>query len=410
MRGHVKRKGRNWYVVLELEPIEIDGKLKRNTKWISVRKELGLNKPATKRQAEELLVKKLREVQEGTYIEPHEMTIKELLDQWLEVYAKANLRPTTYTKYKRHITNHIIPAIGSIEIAKIKPLHIEKLLVSKRTGGRLDGKEGGLSSSTIMDLYKILSGVFQSAVKWELVQRNIMDAVAPPKQEKSALKVWNPEQVKWFLSYLRDHRLYPFYSIALSTGMRRGELLGLRWQDIDWDNQRLAISQTLVVVNGRLQLSKGKTRGSHGVIALSDAEITILRRQRRRQLEELIALGKRNDADLVFLSEEGTPLHPGNLLRHLQTTADIIGLPRITLHGLRHTCATLMLLAGVHPKVVAERLRHSRISTAMDLYSHVLPSMQREAADKLSDLVYAKDILSTEGENLERTSVVQGRW
>lgn len=389
MRGHVQKKGKNWYVVLVFDSIEENGVVKEQKKWISVRKELGLNKPATKRQAQELLVRKLHELQEGTYIEPSEITVKELLEQWIKLYAEPNLRPSTCAKYKAHIKNHIVPAIGRLEVATTKPLHIEKFLVSKKTGGRLDGKDGGLSNSTIMDLYKILRGAFESAVKWELIPRNIMDSVTPPKHEKAIPKVWTPDQVKCFLSSIREHRLYPLYSIALSTGMRRGELLGLRWPDIDWDNKCLAINQTLVMVDGKLQLSKGKTKGSHGVIALSDAELAMLRRQRKQQLEELMILGKRNDAQLVFLSEEGTPINPRNWLRHLQTTADSLGLPRISIHGLRHTCATLMLLAGVHPKIVAERLRHSRISTAMDLYSHVLPSMQAEAAAKLAEYVYA---------------------
>lgn len=388
MRGHVKRKGRNWYVALEFDPIEKDGKLERVTKWISVRKELGLNKPATKKQADALLIAKLSELQRGVFVEPNDMTMAELLELWMETYAKANLRESTILARASYIKNHIVPAIGSIPVTKLKPLHLQKFYSSKLASGRADSKKGGLSPSTINDIHKTIRGALKSAIEWEIVVRNIAESVSPPKVERPELEVWTDDEAKKFLAHIKEHRLYPAYYLVMTTGMRRGEVLGLRWQDINWDQQLLSIRQMVTAPKGKPKISKmTKNDASRRSISLAVTEMEILKEHRRRQQEEMIAYGANWNRDLVFISEVGTIINPRNLLRHFQDNAKKIKLPVIPFHGLRHTSATLMLLLGVHPKVVAERLGHSRVGTTMDTYSHVLPNMQKEAAVALEGLL-----------------------
>lgn len=383
MHGHVEKKGANWYIVLERDR---DDPGERKRTMLSARKELGLNKPSTKKQAQELLVKKLNELQTGTFVEPNEMTLAELLKQWMEVYCQANLRPTTYATHDSYIKNHIIPELGAIPLAKLKPLQIQKFLAGKLRSGRADKGTGGLSPNTVKYFHKIIRKALDQAVKWELVQRNVADAVTPPKTPQGAPKAWASADAKKFLGYVADHRLYPLYLLAISTGMRRGELIGLRWADIDRDRKALSVKQTIVVgEKGRSIASETKTDSSKRAIALSPAILAALEKHRKSQREELLSLGQRSD--LVFTSERGTAYGPRNLLRHFQTTSERAKVPVIPFHGLRHTCATLMLQAGVHPKVVAERLGHSKISTTLDIYSHVMPDMQEDAAQLLEDVL-----------------------
>lgn len=400
MQGHVRKKGNNYYIILELDRDE-NGERKRIS--MSVRKELGLNKPATSKQAKDLLIKKLNELQTGTFVEPNDMTVSQLLDRWMETYGEINLKQTTRDKYQTNIDNHLRPALGHIKLAKLRPLHLQQLYVNKLKGGRADGKPKGLSSNTVRELHKIMNMALTAAVSWELVQRNVAEAITPPKAVPAKRQAWTADEARIFLDYLKKrrkpHRLYPLYYLALATGMRRGELLGLRWQDIDWERQTLSISQTLVTTAaGKTIFSTTKTSSSKRVVALSATTVAELRRHRKRQLEDIMVLGVTDyNQELVFVSEVGTPLSPRNLLRQFQNASKKAGLPVIPFHALRHTSATLMLQQGIHPKVVAERLGHSRISTTLDIYSHVLPDIQAEAADVLEQTLAQKTISSTEG-------------
>lgn len=396
MRGHVQSKlgadGKPvYYVVLELD--RVDGK--RKTKWLNVRKELGLPKPATKRQAEQLLVDKLKELQEGTYIEPSGMTVAEFLKKWVNDYGKGSWRQSTLDNYSTIIRLHINPEIGAIPLDKLRPLNLQQLYAVKMEGGRADKKKGGLSVRTVRLIHHIMNESLAMAVKWGLVSRNVAEATTQPKAAAKKREAWTPEEARAFLSSLSGHRMYPLYLLALSTGMRRGEIIGLRWQDIDLDNGSLAISQAVVAVNGKAIVSEPKTSSSRRTVALSAQVTETLRKHGESQKAELSALGAANEG-FVFTSETGGRLDPRNLLRHFQKTASNAGLRVIPFHSLRHTSATMMLQAGIHPKVVAERLGHSRINITLDTYSHVLPDMQSQAASAM------ENALIGEGEKKER--------
>jgi integrase len=396
MRGHVQKKAGNWYVVLELERGE-DGK--RRQKWISVREELGLPKPATKKQAEELLTKKLKELQDGTYFEPAEITLKEYLNRWLEDYAKLNVRPSTYQNYKTLIEKHIIPALGDIPLKKLRPMHLQRLYADKLQGGRQDKKKGGLSTRTVRYLHSLLHEALAQAVKWELVARNVAEAAQPPRLQSRERQAWTAEQAAQFLEVARSHRLYPLYLLALSTGMRRGEILGLRWEDVDFDAKALYVRQTAVPDKGKVRFSEPKTEKSRRRVALSQKVIEVLKAWRQKQRKEAMALGKPEAANgLVFTSEAGTPINPRNLARNFAMLIDKAKLPPIPFHALRHTYATIMLREGMHPKIIQERLGHSRSSTTLDIYSHVTPDMQATVAERFDEILQ-----STKGGKKERT-------
>lgn len=384
MRGHVRKKKGNWYVVLELDRDELGA---RQQLSLSVRKELGLNKPATKRQAEELLVKKLNELNEGKLIQPSNMTLASYLERWVNDYCRPNLRQTTIDSYLAFIKNHITPTLGDIPIGNLKPAHLQNLYTAKFEV---------LSARSVKYIHTILAKSLKQAVRWELLHRNVAEAVSPPRERPQTKAAWDAVQAAQFLETAKEHRLYPLYLLALSTGLRRGEILGLRWRDIDLKVGTLSVRQTLTCTAAGNVFSEPKTDKARRSVALSPNVVEELKRYKLKQKETCLAIGIPL-SELVFTSEVGTPLGPNNLLRNFKYLTAKAGLPVMPFHNLRHTHASLMLSAGVHPKIVSERLGHSRISTTMDIYSHVLPGLQEEAAAKFDTL------LQTKGGNSEGT-------
>lgn len=408
MRGHVKKNKGTWFVVLELER---DEEGKRKQKWISARKELGLNRPAKKAEADALLLKILSDANKtGYYIEPTAITVEEYMKDWLNEYGKANLRESTAETYEYHIKHHIIPEIGHLQLNKLRPYHIKKLYNDKVSGGRADGKDGGLSTSTLQCIHSIISKALKTAVADEILIRNAADAVAPPRQREDILKdendkAWGLEEAVTFLEAVKEHRLYPLYLLAIYTGMRRGELLGIRWKDIDTQKGAVHIRQELIVTKKGIKIEEPKTKKSKRSIAISKEIIQVLKRRKTDQSEELLKVGRTAEAaksDLVFTTSVGTPMGPRNLTRHFERTIAKINedakakkennkIKSIPFHGLRHTHATLMLELNISHKVTQERLGHSRFGTTMDIYTDVNVEMQRDAADRFEELFLHND-------------------
>jgi len=395
VRGYVVKKKKAWYIILEMDR-EQGG---RQQKWVSPRKQLGLKKPATKKQAEELLVILLADLQRGTYVAPNDMTLSDLLDRWMEVHAKHNLAKTTYAIYDAHISNHIKPELGMIQVSKLKAFHLQQFYSKKLEGGRADKKSGGLSPKSVVGIHKVISSALKVAVTWELVVKNVAESISPPRIPETPQQTWTTDHAQTFLGSISKHRLHPLYVLAIVTGMRRGEILGLRWQDIDWDKSTIHIVQSMVATPAGPIITDTKTSSGRRSVVISDGLVALLKEHRERGLEEDVFRGSRNvevqsSAQLVFTSERGTPLNPRNLLRHLQSACERAGVPKIPFHALRHTHATIMLKKGVHPKIVSERLGHSRVGVTLDIYSHVLPGMQAEAAS-LAELAVLPDKTTT---------------
>ncbi len=330
----------------------------------------------------------IQEIGTGRYVKPSKITVAEFFNRWLQDHAKAAVRPATFDMYEMLTRVHIVPEIGHIRLEKITPMDVQRFIARKREGPRADGKPGHLSPTTVRHIYNILRMALRYAVKWGLIFKSPAEVVDPPRLQHKEIAAWPKEEAERFLGEAMGERLYPAFLLALKGGLRRGEILALRWQDIDFDRKALSVRRSLVRSREGQRIQETKTSGSRRVVALSDDVMEALKRHREEQTGER-ALFKEayEDQGLVFASPEGRPLDPRAFTRLFERIVKRAGVSRITFHDLRHTHATLLLQMGVHPKVVAERLGHSGIRTTLDTYSHVLPSLQAEAARALDDLL-----------------------
>lgn len=293
------------------------------------------------------------------------VSFNEFADKFLSDVAAHTMREKTYISYESYLRLHIRPTLGRLKLTEIQPHHIQRLYSQKLADG--------LSKKTVLHIHTYLRRVLNQAVKWELIHRNPCQSVTPPKVDKRTPSVWTVEQAQSFLRATAEHRWHAIYLIALTSGARRGEILGMEWQNLNWARSTITISKTIVEVKGVAKVSDPKTRQSRRTITLPDIVISTLRPLRQ-------------EGGYIFQSQIGTPVHPRNLLRHFYSVLDELDIPRIRFHDLRHTCATLLFADGVHPKKVQELLGHSSIVQTMDVYSHVIPGMDSETADRMDKM------------------------
>lgn len=385
MRGHVRKHGPSWAIVYDL-PRDTNGKRRR--KWQS-----GFR---TKEEAQRAMNRTLSQLDTGTFAEPSKQTLGEfLLDEWLPSLATRGLRPNTTTSYRDTVKKRIVPHLGSVPLQKLTPVHLNGFYADLVREGRCDGT-GGLSARSVRYSHTIIRRALADAMKWGRLTRNVADAADPPeasaarRDAQQARNFWSPQELAAFLQQARSHRFFAAYYVAANTGMRRGEVLGLRWSDLDLDNldgPRLSVMQTVVAPDRKVEFSTPKT--GHGrVVSLDSATVEVVKVHRVKQLEERIALGKGyTDLDLVFCDFDGQPLQPNNLSHAFDRLIRKTGLKRVRLHDLRHTHASLALLANVHPKIVQTRLGHANIGITMDTYSHVTPGQDLDAAQLVASIV-----------------------
>jgi integrase len=246
-------------------------------------------------------------------------------------------------------------------------------------------------AANVMEPAPAASHPLEQAYKWNLVARTVAKLVDPPRSKHTEIKPWTSDQARAFLDTVKGHRLEAFYSVALALGLRRGEALALRWEDVDLDKGTLIVRGALQRVGGKLQLMETKTDRSRRTIRLPKIAVAALKAHRVRQLEERLLAGTRwRETEMIFTSTIGTLLEPRNINRQFEGLVEKAGLPHIRFHDLRHTCATLLLVQGVPPRVVMDLLGHSKIGVTMDTYSHVLPELQSEAADRMDELLANK--------------------
>lgn len=246
-----------------------------------------------------------------------------------------------------------------------------------------------LRAQSVGDIHAVLRNALNDAVKWSMIPRNPAEQASPPRKSKPALVTWSAEEARTFLVSVREDRLYAAYALALTTGLRRGELLGLAWRDIDLEAGWLHVRQTIIAVNFKIEISTPKTQSGRRSVALDPSIVEILRQHRLRQLKERHELGltAAQPDDLVFSKLGGAPLHPGLFTDAFDRRVKAAKVPRIRFHDCRHTAATLMLTAGIPAKVVSERLGHSSVSITLDLYTHSVPGLQVEAAARVGAMV-----------------------
>ena len=375
-RGSVRKRGSTWTVVLDVGADPVTGNRRQKSKG-------GFR---TRKAAEAALRELVAGVDAGRYVERSTKTVGEYLDEWLEV-VQPRLRPTSWSSYRQAVA-HIKGRIGAVPLQSLVPLEVENLykeLLATR------GRQGRpLSPKTVRGVHVVLRKALADAERLGLVVRNAAAAAKPPVPSKHEHTTWTAEQLARFLRSLEGERLSAAFVLLATTGMRRGEALGLRWSDVGLEGGRLSIVQTITTVRDKMVITPPKTARSRRLVSLDPETVDALRDHRRRQNEERLRVGEAwsGDGDFVFTNEIGEPVHPSALSRLFVSSVRRAGLPTIRLHDLRHTYATVALGVGVHPKIVSERLGHATISVTLDLYSHVTPAIDAEAAALVASKIF----------------------
>ncbi|MDP9438491.1 MAG: site-specific integrase [Actinomycetota bacterium] len=329
----------------------------------------------TRAEVAEKLTRAMADRDGGLASDTGNLALGGYLERWLEVSVKGNVRPRTLDNYRMHVRRHIAPALGHIKLKTLSPAHVQCFYRAKL--------DAGLASSTVRYMHAVLHRALKQALRWGLVPRNVVEAVDPPKVEQEEAKALSPAEVKTLLLEARGDRLEALYVLAVHTGLRQGELLGLRWDDVDFKTGKLRVSRQLQNMRdgSGLVFAPLKTGKGRRTIRLTNAASVALKRHRRRQAEEKLGAGTfYGDRGLIFATGKGTPLNASNVhSRSFKPLLKRAGLPDRRFHDLRHTCATLMLSQGVNPKIAQEVLGHANVAQTMDTYSHVLPDMQEPA-------------------------------
>jgi integrase len=376
MRGHVRKRGGVWCFVIDLPRV---GTGTRRQRWFS-----GF---ATRKQAQAALSTALGEIGKGSYVEPSAMSVGDFLQRWLDDYVQHNCAAKTGERYAEIVRHHVLPIIGCVKLRELKPAHIQELYSHAKRAGRKDGK-GGLSSRTVHHVHRVLTNAFNTGVKWQILANNPVKAATPPRAEAREMVALSQQQSLQLLDMLENSPLRLPVFLALTTGMRRGELLGLKWSDIDWDRAMVTVRRALKESRRGLELQKPKTARSARTIALPPIALEVLRSHRIIQAESRMRLGKAyRDLGLVLAERDGAFKRPDalstNFAAFIRRHPE---LPKVRFHDLRHTHASLLLQAGEHAKVVSERLGHSSVAFTLDTYGHLMPGMEEAAAAKLDAL------------------------
>ncbi|GGF11310.1 site-specific integrase [Subtercola lobariae] len=339
---------------------------------------------ATKREAQQERAKVIDQIATGRYKGDQKITMAAYLPDWLDRRVRDGMRPSTELMYRRYVLQDILPALGAVKLAELRKFHVDKFVQQLRADGR--------GATTMRRIHAVLSSALSSAERLDLVDFNAASKIELPSTSKSKTRIWEPDQVRAFLDAIADSRLAPVFELAIFTGLRRGELAGLRWADVDFTKRELVVRQQRVqvghtVLDGAIKTDSGQDRkvslGSEAIGALVAWQI----RQEGERAEWAAAY---QGAGHVFSYEDGRPLRPAHISRTFDTLVERSGLPHMRLHDLRHEHASLLLSGGVDIAVVSKRLGHSTIAVTSDLYSHLLADANRAAADAMESVLPPK--------------------
>lgn len=383
--GHIENRDHGkWLLVVEHGRDSGSGERNRESKIFK----------GSKRNAKKELAAWLAAINAETYTRPTGLTLENYLKQWLSNHS-LTISPHTKKNYQNAINSRIIPLLGRIALEDIKPLHLRNFYRKIIEQGRLDGARKGepVGQGTLDITHRTLHKALNDAVEDELILKNPASIVRPPRMAQNIIdddeeidtkvQVFNEEQVATMLSAAKETKYYPLLFVAVRTGMRRSELLGLRWKDVDLKERVITVRQVLGYSGGGFFYKPPKTAKSRRVIGIDDDVVAVLKEHKKRHAENRLFFGeeyeKRGSNGLVFCHKNGKPIHPSTVTRWFPQFLVRNGLPRLTLHSLRHTHASLLLKAGVDIKVISERLGHSSIQITYDVYSHLYPDAQEEA-------------------------------
>lgn len=384
MRGTIQKKGKKWYAVIYDGVNPATGEYRR--RWVQAGTRRG--------DAEKLLAELVKRAHRGETVVSEKLTLGQYLtERWLPV-QEARLRKSSYESYRRNIELHVVPALGKRPLDQLSPEDIDVFYAVLLKSGRKKrpgekGKAIGLAPKSVHNIHVMLNKALSDAARKGTVVRNVVALADPPSlaaRKRREIKAWEIDQLVQFLDAIASHRLAPAFELAANTGMRRGEVLGVRWRDIDLDAGRVAVRQALVSVAYEVSISDVKTGTSRRTIDIDDDLVQVLGDWRKVRTEERDGVGPAPD-DLVFVKVDGTSPHPDIFSQLFDRTVAKIDVPDISLHDLRHTHATLLLKSGVPVKVVSERLGHANVAFTMNVYQHVLPGMQAAAAETFSLLL-----------------------
>lgn len=367
MRGSVKRSGSAWAFVFDVPTI--DGK----------RRQVRRRGFATRKAAEAAMAEEMARARGGELVTPTRLTVGQYLtNTWLPMVERS-VRPTTFDSYRRAVAKHIIgtddaPGIGGAQLKALDRATIVRFL------GALADR--GLAPKTIRNVHAILSKALGDAQGLNLVSRNVAHGVELPALPARQTRAWSAEQLREFLHHVADDRWAPMWRVLATTGMRRGEVLGLRWGDVDLERSVVTITNQRTIAGGVVVEGEPKSTAGRRTISIDAATVATLRAWRRTQAAERLQMGAGwHPGDYVFTWPTGEPVWPQSVTSWFREHAAELGLPSIGVHGLRHSAATWMIASGVSPKVVTQRLGHAHVSITLQLYAHVLPAHDQAAAD-----------------------------
>jgi integrase len=333
----------------------------------------------TRREVGERLTKAKADRDGGLVFDADNIKLGGYLGRWLTDSVRDTVRPTTFERYEQIVRLHLRPVLGQLKLKNLTSAHVRGLYRQKL--------DAGLAPRTVQYVHVTLHKALEQAIADGLIPRNATEAVKPPQVRREEMRPLTAKQVRILFDAAKGDRLAALYVLAVTTGLRQGELLGLKWDDVDLEAGTLQVRRTLTTAKGGPQLTSPKTKGSRRTVKLPQTALEALRSHLERQLGEIDQAGSLwRENGLIFASESGDPLDRRNVTTHqFKPLLKRAGLPQIRFHELRHTCATLLLSKNVNPKIVSEMLGHASIAITLDTYSHVLPNMQDSAAKAMED-------------------------
>lgn len=384
--GHIRKRklkngGVSWQIVIE-NGVDSNGNRKRIYKTVK----------GTKKEAQKVLTKMLNEIDNGKYIEPVKTTLGEYLTEWMQTYIEPNLSPTTIVGYKANIFGHVIPNLGEIPIQKLNAMDIQKFY-NKLVTEKHPRTKKPLSARTIEHIHANLKSALKQAVKLGIIDKNPAEAVTIPRAKEYKAQVYTEEEVRKLLMYVKGTRLEVPVALEVGLGLRRGEVLGLKWSAIDFKQKKLKVETSLVYVNKEFIFKPPKSSAGERTLIVPDSIIELLKEHKKRQNKLRLALGSEyQNYDLVCCEPDGRPIIPTSFSKRFSTFLKEHELKQIRFHDLRHTNASLLLKYGIAAKVASTRLGHSSIGITLDLYSHIYNEVEIEAANKIERGIFSNNI------------------
>jgi integrase len=350
---------------------------------------------ATAAEVRDQLLKARSDQSQGLPVTTERQTVAKFLEGWLEHTLKNRAKPRSVESFTAIVNRHIVPEIGRIRLDKLTPQQVQALLEKKREPYKTKNKAGkiieknGLAPQSIAGIRTVLRSALGQALKWGMVARNVATLIDPPRIPRPQTHAIDVDGARKLLEVARGERFEAILVLALTLGLRRGEILGLRWSDVDFEKRTLRVNQAVQRIGGKLQVTEVKTERSRRVLAIPESAVRVLKTRRAQQAQERLLAGSQwKDSDLAFTNVRGGPLEPITLHRDYKRMLKAAKLPtKVRFHDLRRTAASLLLAEGVHLRVIMELLGHSSISLTANTYAHVMPAAMRDVADRMESIL-----------------------